>query len=226
MLGVMSDTECRRCGSPMVRGGVCPVCEMADDGASIAPPTAASSAASGTAGTTVTVELPAATPLARLWQSGRLAVGVSAACFVLATVIPLVSVQRVGVVAPRVGRSALAMILGQGPFGREMHSSALLAVPAAAIALLSFLITRRTRSVMLATRPLLLAVAVIPLLAATLPVLKLDRRHRFDYELGPAVAVIALGTLAGVIGAVRFGRGTSDPPPRRRAGRDEDDDQE
>lgn len=221
----------------MVRGGVCPVCEMPDEPEPVAPAPelAARNARAGAAAARGTVEPAAATPLGRLWQSGRLAVGVAAACFVLATVIPLVTVQRVGLgvptaASPRVGKSPIAMITGEGPYGREMRSSAMLALPAAAIGLVSFLITRRTRAVMVASRPLVLAVAVIPLLAAGLPVLKLGKRHRFDYSMAPGMAVIALGALAGVVGAVQFGRGTTDPPPRRRVGggerRGEDDDDE
>lgn len=203
----MQDIDCPRCGARMPGGGVCPVCEIphhADDGRAPAK-----------------VEPPAETLLGRLWQSGRLAAGVAALCFALATVVPLFSVQRVHGVAARVAVTPLQMITAEGPYGRELKSAVMLALPGAAFGLLSFLWSRRTRGVMLASRPLVLVVALIPAMAAALPVLKIQKHHRFEVSPGVGMALVALGVIAGGVGALRFGRGVPEAPPRRL--RDEDE---
>lgn len=187
----------------MPNGGVCPVCEIPhrpdDERAAVH----------------TVIEPAAPTVLGRLWQSGRLAVAIAAACFALATFVPLVSVRQVHGATARMALTPLQMITAEGSYGKELKSVVLFALPGASLGLLQFLYSRRTRSVMLASRPLVLVVSVLPLVAAVLPVLKILKYQRFDYGLGPAMVLVGIGTVAGVVGAVQFGRGVSDPPPRR-----------
>jgi hypothetical protein len=194
----------------MKRGGVCPVCEIPHsfpDGHGPIEPLVA----------------PATTVLGRFWQSGRMGVALAAACFLVATVVPLVTVQHAGGLSPRVGATPLQMVLGDGVYGPYLKSTILFTLPAAGLALMSFLMSRRTRAVMLASRPLVLVVALIPALAGALPILKLAKRHVhvLRYSLGPAAVLIALGVFAGVVGALQFGNGVPEPAAR---GRDDDDD--
>jgi hypothetical protein len=166
---------------------------------------------------------PAATALGRFWQSGRMGVALAAVCFLVATVVPLVTVQHPSGLLPRVAATPVQMLLGDGVYGRYLKSTILFALPTAGLALLSFLMSRRTRAVMLASRPLVLVVALIPAMAGVLPILKLAKRQLLRYSLGPAVVLIALGVFAGVVGALQFGNGV--PEPRAR-GRDDDDDED
>jgi hypothetical protein len=208
MLSRMTNTDCPRCGSPMVAGGVCPVCEIphhADDGRAPAA-----------------LEPAAPTALGRFFQSGRLAVLVAAAGFLGATVAPLVSVKHTGEPGARAWLTPAAMILSEGRYGRELRGATLIVLPGAALGLLSFLLSRRTRSAMLATRPLLLVVSALPLMAAVLAALRLGKHDRYDWAFGPGMALVALGACAGLLGALQFGRGTRDPAPRR--ARDDEDD--
>ncbi len=168
-------------------------------------------------------ETPAETFAGRLWQSGRLALLISVALFVMGTVLPLITVQRADHLGPRVAKSPIALITADGTYGTELKSATLIAVPGAAFFLLTFLWSRRTRSVALASRPLVLVTALLPLFGAVMPVLKLKKHLHFDYTWGPAIAFIALGTAMGVFAALRFGRGM--PEPRRRSVLREDDDE-
>lgn len=77
-------------------------------------------------------------------------------------------------------------------------------LPGAALFLLSLLRTRRTASAMRASRILLAVVSLAPLLSAALPLLKLQRRG-LPVEAGPAMAVIVIGVVCGLVGAARFG---------------------
>jgi hypothetical protein len=195
----MPEIDCPRCGARMAHGGVCPVCEIAHH-----------------APDRPEAEPAAATLMGRLWQSGRLATVVAALCFAVGTLVPLVHVQRVHGVGARVAVSPLQMIAAEGPYGRELKSAVLLALPGAAFGLLSFLGSRRTRSVMVASRPLLLVVALIAAGAAALPVLKLHKHHRFDVAPGLGMAFVALGVVAGIVAALQFGRGVPEAPRRTR----------
>jgi hypothetical protein len=85
-------------------------------------------------------------------------------------------------------------------------------LPGAALFLLSLLRTRRTASSMRASRMLLAVVSLAPLLSAAMPLLKLQRRG-LAVEAGPAVAVIVLGVVCGLVGAVRFGATAVDESP-------------
>jgi hypothetical protein len=85
-------------------------------------------------------------------------------------------------------------------------------LPGAAILLLSLLRTRSTASAMRASRMLLAVVSLAPLLSAAMPLLKLQRRG-LPVEAGPAMAVIVLGVVCGLAGAVRFGAMAVDESP-------------
>lgn len=208
---VMSDTECARCGSPMPARGVCPVCEISHDFGGAKASSAVEPAP----------EAPAPTPLGRLWQSGRLGALLAAFCFLAAAFVPLVYVKFLGTPGPRQPVTAVEMALAQGPFGRYLKSALVFALPGAALGLLQFVISRRTRAAMVSTRPLLLVVSLIPVVAAVMPLLKLAKRQRFDYGVGPALALVALGAVAGTLSALHFGRGVPDEHERER-----DDDEE
>ena len=192
----------------MTAGGVCPVCEIAhhaNDG--LAPPAP---------------EKPAGTFTGRLWQSGRLALIAAVVLLGLATVAPLLNLQRADHLAPRVAKSTLALITADGLYGHEVKSTTLIAVPGAAFFLLTFVWSRRTRPVAVASRPLLLVTSLLPLMGAALLVLKIAKHHRFDYSFGPGFVLIVFGTAMGILAATQFGTGM--PEPRRRFGRDEDED--
>lgn len=85
-------------------------------------------------------------------------------------------------------------------------------LPGAALLLLSLLRTRRTASAMRASRILRAVVALAPLLSAALTLMKLQRRG-LPVEPGPAMALIALGVVCGLVGAVRFGATAVDESP-------------
>lgn len=192
----------------MITGSVCPVCEIpfhAEDGRAPEAP-----------------EKPVDSLLGRLWQSGRMALLCAVALLTLATVVPLLTVQRAHHIGSTVSKSPLALITADGEYGRELKSTTLIAVPGAAFFLLTFLWSRRTRPSAVAARPLVLAISLLPLMGAVMPVLKLGKHNRFEYSLGPAFALIALGTLMGILAATRFGRGL--PEPRRSLHRDDNDD--
>lgn len=161
-----------------------------------------------------TVEAPADSAVGRLWQSGRLAVLSAGVLLVASMFLPLLFVQRTDHLGPRVSKSPYEMITSEAPYGRELRSTTLLAVPGAAVALASFLASRRTRSVMLASRPLVLVVSLLPLLAAVFVVLRLGRHARFEHAYGPGFAFIVIAGVMGCVGATQFGRGVSDPPRR------------
>lgn len=194
----------------MRSGGVCPVCEIAhhaDDGLGPAPP-----------------EKPADTLFGRLWQSGRLALLAAIALLFAATVAPLLTVQRADHLGARVAKSPLSLITADGLYGHELKSTTLIAVPAAAFFLLTFLWSRRTRGVALASRPLVLVISLLPSMGAVLLFLKLGKHNRFEYTIGPGFALIVMATAMGIVAATRFGRGM--PEARRRLRRDDDDDSE
>jgi hypothetical protein len=189
-------------------GGVCPVCEIphdAEDGAQ-----------------RLTVERPADSVLGRFWQSGRLASLVAAVCFAFGTVVPFFSIQRADHLGAVVSKSVLDMLSAAEPYGRELKSTMLMAIPGAAVFLATMVWTRRTRSSMTASRPLLLVVAILPLVAAVFKLLVLGKHHRFEHTLGPGFALVAFGSIAGIVGAIQFGRGVSDEPGRRRDDEDGD----
>jgi hypothetical protein len=193
----------------MTAGAVCPVCEIpyhADDGRAPSPP----------------IDRPAPTFAGRLWQSGRLALLISVACLALGTFVPLLTVQRADHLGPRVAKTPFALITADGMYGTELKSTTLIAVPGAAFFLLTFLWSRQTRSVAMASRPLVLATSLLPFLGALMPVLKLAKHHRYEYHYGPAYVLVLLGTVFGVIASLRFGSGM--PEPRRGRERNEGDD--
>lgn len=207
--------ECARCGAAAdAAEGTCPVCELPLEPAGPSHVGDSSSAS----------VQPAATLVGRLWQSGRLAVLVAAALFLVATFVPLVHVQRSHEVGPRVSASAYLLAMGEGVYGRELKSSVVLAIPAAALGLVSFVYSRRAGSHMRASRPLVLVVSLLPLAAAVLPLLRLARIDRFKYDPGPALVLVALGAVSGLLGGLRFGTGVAELLAARRRGASHDDD--
>jgi hypothetical protein len=76
---------------------------------------------------------------------------------------------------------------------------------------------------MTATRPLVLVVSLLPAFSAVLQGLKLSRHPEILHGWAFGVAFLALGALAGSLGALQFGRGVPDPDPRRRHGDDDDE---
>lgn len=196
--------ECAQCGAAADAAAVtCPVCELPLDG-------------SARANTSLqTTEPEASTFAARAWQSGRGAVIAAAAFFVAATFAPLVTVQRAHEVGPRVRAAAWQLALGEGMYGAELKSAVVLAIPAAALGLLSFVWSRRSGPIMRASRPLVLVVSIIPLAAAVLPLMRMNRLERFKYEPGVAIGLVVLGTVLGVIGSMRFGTGVPELRPQR-----------
>lgn len=206
----MADVDCPRCGAVMPAGGVCPVCEIPHE------ESAASRAAER--------ELSPATPGARAWRSGQLALVLAAACDLGALFLPLL-----GDVAMRDGANVslhnavrpLDLALGTFP---GLHGQATAWVlPGAAVFMLSLLRSRRTGHAMMATRPLLGVVAILPIVSAVMPFLRF-RRLGLSPSPGPALGLVLVGVVLGVIAATRFGEGVPEAPRRGRRVVDDDDD--
>lgn len=197
----MADVECPRCGAMMSREGACPVCETPY--------------AEALASRAADHEPAPASPLARWWRSGQLAVALAALCFLGALFLPLL-----GGVALRTGSSVnlagsvrpLDLALGNVPNMRGMSAWFL---PGAALFLLSLLRSRRTGNAMVATRPLLAVVSLAPLMSAAMPFLKL-RRAGLAPTPGAALGLVAVGVALSVFAALRFGDGVPEARPRAR----------
>jgi len=191
---VMQEVACAHCGAMMSPDAACPVCEL--------PAAAAPSSVPMTA-----------SPLARWWANGQVAVAGAAGLFLGAMFLPLLrhvpmlvnrELDPEGVLTP------LDLALGNYALLRGTMTAWML--PGAAILLLSLLRTRSTASAMRASRMLLAVVSLAPLLSAAMPLLKLQRRG-LPVEAGPAMAVIVLGVVCGLAGAVRFGAMAVDESP-------------
>ena len=204
----MSEVECPRCGAGMSQGGVCPVCETPWSVSSVsraAPPD----------------ELTAS-PVARWWRSGQLAVGLAAGAFLASLFLPLLGNVRLregSNIVLGVTVRPIDLALGNVSAVRGGMTSWLL--PGAAVLLLSLLRSRRTGSQMSATRPLLPVIALAPVVSAGMPFVLL-RKHGLSPTPGAALGLVALGVALTLLAATRFGDGVSDAP-RRRDARDDDD---
>lgn len=187
----MDETTCRHCGATMQPDEPCPVCELP-----------ASSTPSG--------ELIERPLLARLWRSGQLPVGAAALAFLGALFTPLLT--RVPMVVDREWRPDTAvrpldLALNTFPALRGQLTAWML--PGAAVFLLSLLRSRRDGASMRASRMLVAVVSLAPLLSALMPWLKLKKRG-VDAGLGPAFALVAVGVVFGLLGALWFGRDVED----------------
>lgn len=182
----MHEVACAHCGAMMSPDAACPVCEL--------PAAAAPSSVPMTA-----------SPLTRWWANGQVAVAGAASLFLASLFVPLLrhvpmlvnrELDPDGVLTP------LDLAFGKYALLRGTMTAWML--PGAALFLLSLLRTRRTASAMRASRILLAVVSLAPLLSAALPMMKLQRRG-LPVQAGPAMALIALGVVCGLVGAARFG---------------------
>lgn len=182
----MREVACAHCGAMMSPDERCPVCEL--------PAAAAPS----------TVPMHAS-PLARWWANGQLAVAAAATLFLASCALPLL--QRVPMVLNREldpNGSLTPLDLAFGRYALLRGTMTAWMLPGAALFLLMLLRTRRTGSAMHASRVLVAVVSLAPMLSAVLPLMKLQKRG-LSVEAGPAMAVIVLGVVMGLVGAVRFG---------------------
>lgn len=182
----MQEVACAHCGAMMSPDAACPVCELPAATAPSSVPMTAS-------------------PLARWWANGQVALAGAATLFLGAMFLPLL--RRVPMLVnreldPNGVLTPLDLAFGRYALLRGTMTAWML--PGAALFLLSLLRTRRTASSMRASRMLLAVVSLAPLLSATLPLMKLQRRG-LPVEAGPAMAVIVVGVVCGLAGAVRFG---------------------
>lgn len=203
----MSEVECPRCGAGMSRGGVCPVCET---------PWSVSSVSRAPAPD----EAPAS-PAARWWRSGQLAVALAAAAFLGAMFLPLLGDVRLREGSNVVfGVSIRPVDLALGNVSAVRGGMTAWLLPGAAVLLLSLLRSRRTGSQMHATRPLLPVVALAPVVSAGMPFVLL-RKHGLSPTPGAALGLVALGVALTVFAATRFGDGVGEAPARGRARHDD-----
>lgn len=202
----MSDAQCPHCGAERTPALTCPVCELRYDAHSIEP---------------------AATPLGRAWQSGRLPLGLSCALLAIALFVPFATMRLLSIAdSPPQPVTLLDMALQSGPLGREIKSLTVLAVPFAAALMAQFLFTRTTGSAMRATRPLLFMLSALPLVSMLTGFLRLKKSVRHEVALSVAPALVALAAIAGVIAAVRFGTAVPERKPKRAASGPQDEDDE
>ena len=155
--------------------------------------------------------------------SGRLSVVLAAACFAAALALPLLgglSIRSGGEFQTDVTVRPWDLAMGTYPALRGRLSAWLL--PGAALFLASLLRSRRTAPMMVATRPLLGAMSLAPVVSLVLPIVRLRDRGGHP-EVGPALAVGALGVLLCWHAAAVFGNGMPEREPLPPAD-DEDDD--
>lgn len=191
---VMQEVACAHCGAMMSPDAACPVCELPGAAAPSSVPMTAS-------------------PLTRWWANGQVAVAGAASLFLASLFVPLL--RRVPMLVnreldPDGVLTPLDLALGRYALLRGTMTAWML--PGAALLLLTLLRTRRTASAMRASRILLAVVSLAPLLSAALPLLKLQRRG-LPVESGPAMAVIVLGVVCGLVGASRFGAMAAEESP-------------
>jgi hypothetical protein len=202
----MTEAHCPHCGADRTGGLTCPVCELKYE---------------------AHTEPPAATPMGRLWQSGRLALGLAAASLAVAMAVPFAMLRSKLIPnAPAVPVTLADMVLQTGPFPREVKSFTVLAVPFAAAVMVQFLFSRTTGRSMRASRPVLFVLALLPAASMVTGFLRLTRGARFEVSLGPAAAIVGLATVLTYVGALRFGRGVPEVKARRRDHDDEHEDDE
>ncbi len=202
----MSATTCERCGAPKAADAPCAACAFEAGGTGVAAPS-----------------LDAPSPLAQWWRSGRLSVVLAAACFAAALALPLLgglSIRSGGEFQTDVTVRPWDLAMGTYPALRGRLSAWLL--PGAALFLASLLRSRRTAPMMVATRPLLGAMSLAPVVSLVLPIVRLRDRGGHP-EVGPALAVGALGVLLCWHAAAVFGNGMPEREPLPPAD-DEDDD--
>lgn len=185
---------CAHCGASAVAGVPCPVCDIPVGVA----------AAEGVDGT------PEGLPsgfVARAWHTGRLALVMAVAAFVGSLWLPLAGGVMVrntrGEVMLDVWVKPIDYVLGTYPSLHGRMTAWLL--PGAALFLLHLLRSRRAGSTMAAARPLVTTVSLAPLVSVVLPLLRL-RRLGVDVRPGPALALVAVGVVLGLVAASRFGR--------------------
>ncbi|MDP3275125.1 MAG: hypothetical protein Q8Q09_08025 [Deltaproteobacteria bacterium] len=181
----MSHESCPHCGAAREQALHCSVCELAYERTAV--PTAAS-------------------PLGRAVQSGRAQIALAATCFAVSMLLPFATVTRLAGGAS-VSVSPVDMLLELGPFGHDLKSMTMMAIPIAAAAMAQFLFSRTHGRAMLVTRPVLFVLSVLPTLSLMMGHLRLQRGARFVFTLGPASWVVLSGAILGVAGAVVFGRG-------------------
>lgn len=191
------DSRCPHCGADRESARVCPVCELPYDAHEIEP---------------------AATPLGRAWQSGRLPLGVASALLMAAVVVPFATMTSTIAPQPIAIPVTLAdMLLQSGPLAREAKSFTVVAVPIAAALMGQFLFSRTTGRAMRASRPLLFMMSVLPLFAMGTGYLRLARAQRYVVALSVAPWLVAVASVLGVIAAVKFGTGVPEKKRRQRA---------
>jgi hypothetical protein len=165
---------------------------------------------------------PAATPVARWWRSGQLAVGGAAAAFIASLFLPLLGNVRLREGSNIVlGVSVRPIDLALGNVSAVRGGMTAWLLPGAAVLLLSLLRSRRTGSQMSATRPLLPVIALAPVVSAGMPFVLL-RKHGLSPTPGAALGLVALGVALTILAATRFGDGVGEAP--RRGARQDDDD--
>lgn len=193
----MSDAHCPHCGADRTHGLSCPVCELRYD---------------------AHAEAPAPTALGRLWQSGRLPLGLAGLSLLAATAAPFAHLRsRLIPNAPDIPVSVAEMAMQTGPLAREVRSFTVLAIPFAAAAMMQFLFSRTTGRAMRATRPVIFVLAALPLVSVFTGFKRLQRSGRFDVSPGFAGALVAVAAVCAVIAGLRFGRGVPEARPRRSA---------
>jgi hypothetical protein len=205
----MSDAHCPHCGADRTDALACPVCELRYD---------------------VHVDPPAPTALGRLWQSGRLALGLAGASLLVATATPFAYLKsRLIPNAPEIPVSVAEMAMQSGPLARDVRSFTVLAIPFAAAAMVQFLFSRTTGRAMRASRPVIFVLAVLPLVSVFTGFKRLQRGGRFDVSPGVAGALVLVSAVLAVIAGTRFGRGVAEARPRRsklaQSSHDDDDDE-
>ncbi len=186
----------------MPTGGVCPVCET---------PYEVSMASRATGH-----DLAPTSPIARWWRSGQLPALAAALCYLGALWLPLMSgVPLRSGTSVRLEASLRLLDLALGTYPAMRGQMTAWLVPGAAIFLLQILRSRRTGSVMAASRPLLGVLALGPIVSVAMPFLRL-RKLGVSPTPGAALALVALGSVLCVITALRFGHGVPEAAPRRR----------
>ena len=163
-----------------------------------------------------------ASPLVAWWRSGRLSVLVAASCFLGALALPLLgglSLRIGGEFHPDVVVRPWDLVVGAYPALRGRLSAWLL--PGAGLFLLSLLRSRRTGSMMMASRPLIIATSLAPLVSLVLPIVRLRDRGGHP-DVGPALALGALGVLFCWHAAAVFGNGVPERSVTSRATDDDD----
>jgi hypothetical protein len=193
----MTDAHCPHCGAERSHALTCPVCELKYD---------------------AHAEEPARTATARAWQSGRLAIGLSTALMALALFVPFATMTLKAIAgSPPVPVTLLDMGLQSGPLAREIKSFTVLAVPFSAALLAQFLFTRTTGRAMRASRPAIFMLSLLPLFAMVTGFLRLKKSFRYEAALSVAPALVAIATICGLIGALKFGTGVAEARPKRSA---------